>query len=104
MYSHSEAQIHALTALFRRYQEKSCEHQSLLDDLPKRCQASALIALCEEAITHMNQYPFDKLNRWLGFVQGVLAVTGAIDVDEERDFSRPLLHSFHGKTPPSFAT
>ena len=104
MYLHNDAQIHALTALFRRYQHKACEHQDLLVELPQRCQGNALISLCEEAITHMSHYPFDKLNRWLGFVQGVLAVTGVIDVDEEREFSRPLLHAFHEQTPPTFAS
>ncbi|KPC17300.1 Uncharacterized protein AC499_0502 [Pseudomonas amygdali pv. lachrymans] len=62
------------------------------------------MALCVQAIEHHYRYPFDKLNRWLGFVQGVLAAVRIIDVDEERKFSRPLLHAFHNQVPPTFAS
>jgi hypothetical protein len=45
--------------------------------------------MCVHAISHP-EYPIDKLNRWLGFVQGVLWVNGIIDLEEEREFSRKL--------------
>lgn len=32
----------------------------------------------------------DKAHRWLGFVQGVMRCAGLIDVNVERDFTRPL--------------
>lgn len=31
-----------------------------------------------------------KAHRWLGFVQGVMACKGLIDVDEERELTRSL--------------
>ena len=31
-----------------------------------------------------------KANRWLGFVQGVMAAKGMIDVDEERELTRHI--------------
>jgi hypothetical protein len=34
--------------------------------------------------------PLTKLNRWLGYVQGVLIVRGATTVKAERDWTRPL--------------
>lgn len=102
MYHHSPLQVHALRTLFERYRRLIEANAERLAALPARCQAPGLGALCEQAIAHHERYPFDKLNRWLGFVQGVLAVTGLIDVDEEREFSRPLLHAFHSQTPPSF--
>ncbi len=37
--------------------------------------------------------PTDKVSRWIGFVQGVLAVHGLLDVDGERDRTRPLFHA-----------
>lgn len=49
--------------------------------------------MCRTAIDAIDSYPVDKLSRWLGFVQGVLAARGAIKVAEERDFSRPLFHA-----------
>jgi hypothetical protein len=36
--------------------------------------------------------PVDKTNRWIGFVQGVLAVRGVLDVNEERNRTRPFFH------------
>ncbi len=39
----------------------------------------------------------------LSNVQGILAAVALVDVDEEREFSRPLLHAFHEIAPPSFS-
>jgi len=37
-----------------------------------------------------NRAPLNKLNRWLGYIQGVLIEIGHTDVLTERDWSRPL--------------
>jgi len=42
---------------------------------------------------------FDKASRWLGFVQGCLAMRGIIDVNEERDCSRGLFTAAVGAQP-----
>ena len=39
-----------------------------------------------------NDMPIDKMNRWLGYIQAMMSVGGAIDVDTERDYSRRLFH------------
>jgi hypothetical protein len=63
-----------------------------------------LISLCEQAIKRPDA-PDDKVSRWLGFVQGVMAVKGLISVDEERDLTRPLFHRAYEEmgieNPPS---
>lgn len=46
--------------------------------------------------------PHEVLHFHLGLIQGILCVAGLIDVDKERDYTRPLLHSFHDKKPKSF--
>lgn len=59
-----------------------------------------LIAMVE----NVNAWPIDKINRWIGFVQGVLWEKGLIDIDEEREFTRPLFHSYyesHGIEKPT---
>lgn len=104
MYEHGETQLVALTTLFTRYKDRIHSHSDLLMALPLRCQSESLIRLCDEAMANHARYPFDKLNRWLGFVQGILSATGIIDVDEEREFSRPLLHAFHTEAPPTFSS
>ena len=34
--------------------------------------------------------PLCKLNRWLGYIQGVLIIHGFCTVESERNFTRPL--------------
>lgn len=46
--------------------------------------------------------PHEVLHFHLGLIQGILCLTSLIDVDKERDYTRPYLHSFHDKTPKSF--
>ena len=55
--------------------------------------AANLAWMCRTAIEGNMTLPLDKLSRWLGFVQGVMAVRGMISVEGERDFSRPLFHA-----------
>jgi len=42
-------------------------------------------------------FPLDKLGRWVGFVQGVLAANGVLDVDAERERTRPLFWTAYGR-------
>jgi hypothetical protein len=93
--AHQVDHYQILSVLFKRYAELAQKHAAKLDGLPAKCQSASLISLCNEAIANGKDYPFDKMNRWLGFAQGVLATTGIIDVDAEREFTRPLLHQLH---------
>ena len=34
--------------------------------------------------------PMDKSGRWIGFIQGVMAANGVLDVDAERERTRPI--------------
>ena len=51
------------------------------------------IYMCNNADTMYE----DKMSRWLGFVQGVLYSRMLIDINEEREFSRPLFHEAYDK-------
>lgn len=42
-------------------------------------------------------FPIDKSNRWLGYIQGILTINKIINVEEERDFTRPLFHEYYKK-------
>ena len=61
-----------------------------------------------EAIDKINDYPIDKLSRWLGFVQGYIIFTNQSTIDIERDFSRSLFHKAYEneniKIPKSYKT
>lgn len=72
--------------LFKRYQIALNEYKKYADDdIIIRCKKMTNIALSEDMYE-------DKQSRWLGFIQGVLTVYDLLDVEKERDFSRPLFH------------
>lgn len=91
-----------LAVLFERYAKLARENAAKLDALPLRCQSTSVLALCNEAMKNGADYPFEKMNRWVGFVQGVLAATGVLDMDAEREVTRPLLRQLHDEPTLSF--
>lgn len=78
---------------------------ALVDDDPlkehPRLSLDNLAWMCRTALE--TPMPDDKASRWLGFIQGCLAMRGLIDVDEERDLTRPLFHGCVAQAPPSLA-
>jgi hypothetical protein len=42
---------------------------------------------------HLQNIPLNKLNRWLGYIQGRLIANRRTTVKKERDWSRPLFES-----------
>lgn len=97
-------QENVLKHLFTRYKNLIEWNGHELAHLPIKCDGNSMSQLCTEAINNTSAYPFDKLCRWLGFVQGVLAVKCIIRVDEERDYTRPLFHGLSSEPVPSFGT
>lgn len=53
-----------------------------------------LAKFINEAMDSCHHLPLMKLNRWLGYIQGVLIERGYTTVEEERDFTRPLFRPF----------
>lgn len=56
-----------------------------------------LSALSETAIINLKEQTitYDKANRWVGFIQGVLIANGITTVENERDYTRPLFQSYY---------
>ncbi len=79
-----------LIHLFDRYYDMSIKHPSI--DLK-----FSISQLCEVAVYHLTEQTitFDKANRWLGFVQGVLISHDITTSDIERDYTRPLFQSYY---------
>lgn len=92
----------ALGRVFERYLPLLDSDPVALHSFAPSCQGPHMARLCREAIANGSAYPFDKMNRWLGFVQGVLAAAGLVDVDIERDATRPLLHSLYASPVASW--
>lgn len=57
-----------------------------------RLSLENLAWLCREIISRGPELPIDKPSRWLGFIQGCLAMRGIVDVDAERSSTRPKFH------------
>lgn len=98
----SNAEAVAAVTLFSRYRAVIMDNREVLDGGPNECASDHLINLCNEVIEKHQKYPFDKLSRWMGFVQGVLASKGLVSVEEERNYSRPFLHAIHKRKPPTY--
>lgn len=83
----------ATLVLFARYEALIRQEQRAAEaSEDPRLSLDNLVWLCERAREPDLGLPLDKISRWLGFVQGCLAMRGLISVDEERDLSRPLFH------------
>jgi len=59
-------------------------------DEPSATSASYLADFARRAIENAHTMPLDKLGRWTGFIQGVMAARGWLDVQTERNHTRPL--------------
>lgn len=83
--------------LFILYKNDINEHAEAINALGiAKTNASHLLWLCDEAMSKYDTfYNLDgddsKVNRWLGFIQAVLIISGITTVDKERDRTRSLL-------------
>lgn len=86
----------SLIYLFNYYKRIiSCNRNNFVLDFPQT-DPEHLLNLCQEAIDKYDEfYKLDqdnsKVNRWLGFIQGVLICNGITSVEKERNFTRPHL-------------
>lgn len=88
--------------------ELRAKHRAVLRDLVTPCThrhnehghdkttGLHLLRMIREIATD-DTMPIDKVARWTGFIQGVLATRGVISVDEERDRTRRI---FTGEDKP----
>jgi hypothetical protein len=52
--------------------------------------ASHLRWMCIYLLQNIDTMNLDKAARWVGFIQGVMAANGVLDVTTERDRTRPI--------------
>lgn len=62
-------------------------------DSPDGTTLTHMSWMCSTAIEHCHTWPEDKLNRWLGFIQGVLIMKRLITTEAARNSSRILYHA-----------
>lgn len=94
--SHIFLQVHAiLLARYRHIIQEAREDGVDPFASDPRLSLENLAWMVEEIFRNMEDWPADKTGRWTGFVQGCLAMRRLIDVDRERDITRPLFHSVY---------
>lgn len=49
-----------------------------------------LVSMCRILLVELDIFPVDKIGRWVGYIQGVMACHGQLNVGEERDRTRPF--------------
>lgn len=64
---------------------------------PDKCSYSNCRWMMEQCQKGIDTLPVDKISRWIGFVQGVLASRNVIDVNAERDRTRPFFHEAYAE-------
>jgi len=47
--------------------------------------------MCQEISDNHKEWPADKSNRWIGYVQGVLSALQITSVDVHRDMTREII-------------
>ena len=85
--------------LFERYQAIARHRIHALEDCVGRPLAQRTLRLIDHALAHGHEITEDKSSRWMGFIQGQLVAAGALRIDAERDYTRPLFHALKGKSP-----
>lgn len=56
---------------------------------PRRKQLAHLHAMLDEMEVFLRQKHYSKVQRWIGFIQGVLSANGIFSVNELKNHSRP---------------
>lgn len=89
-------EIEVMRQLFMRYNEMANAYSET------DARVSYAATRCLMVLNDLLSFNLNLISAELGLVQGMLAAAGAIDVDTEREFTRPLLHSLHEGPVPSF--
>ena len=100
--TYSEQEIYSLKKknmiiLFNLYKEDIIANADKINKLGlDKTNSEHLVWMCETAVKCYDEFYISdnnnsKVNRWLGFIQGILIATGCTTVDKERDRTRYLL-------------
>lgn len=90
-----EASLKAAVIYYNIIFPKICDLRANQMDVPD--DLFKLLDMCNVIMdTNVEMYD-DKVSRWLGFVQGVMYSYGLLDINTERNRTRPLFHDAYKK-------
>jgi hypothetical protein len=83
---------HQVVSLLIPAIDQQLEFEALYGRDPQKEVSADNLSWMARHILGSRDLPSDKISRWLGFIQGVLAVRGRLSVSAERDATRPIFH------------
>lgn len=88
--------------LFNHYISMMLENSEYINSQQRATTTTDMIKLCEEAIEkydefHELDHDNSKVNRWLGYIQGILISVGLVTIEDQRNFTRPYLTEHRNK-------
>jgi len=86
-----------LFSLFSRYEKMIEQSANLITPSADELSLENCLWMAKRAKLHIDVWPIDKLNRWVGFIQACVVMHGMTTVGIERDITRPLFHSVYTK-------
>lgn len=90
-----EASLEVAVIYYNIIFSKICVIKANQIDVPD--DLSKILDMCNIIMdTNVEMYD-DKVSRWLGFVQGAMYSYGLLDINTERDRTRPLFHDAYEK-------
>lgn len=82
--------------LFQHYSSLISINSDYINSQQQATTSTDMINLCNEAIFKYDEFhkldaDNSKVNRWLGYIQGILISIGLVTIESERDLTRPYL-------------
>lgn len=82
--------------LFQHYISLISTNCDYIDSQQQATNSVDMINLCNEAVFKYDEFhkldgDNSKVNRWLGYIQGILISIDLVTIESERDFTRPYL-------------
>ena len=85
-----------LIFLFEHYVDIIKDNEDYINSQVRTTSAVEMIRLCNEAVELYDEFYLldgdnSKVNRWLGYIQGILITINLTTIEDQRNFTRPYL-------------
>ncbi len=85
-----------LIFLFKHYVDIIKDNEDYINSQVRTTSAVEMIRLCNEAVELYDEFYLldgdnSKVNRWLGYIQGILITINLTTIEDQRNFTRPYL-------------
>lgn len=91
-----------LVFLFKHYVDIIKDNEDYINSQVRTTSTVEMIRLCNEAVELYDDFYLldgdnSKVNRWLGYIQGILITINLTTIEDQRNFTRPYLTEHRNK-------